>query len=688
MLDLQKDKIIAIDTETIWDRDIRMNKAFIATTTDQSLHSELYDLRNKPEDLQRLKAICEDPTIHKAFHNAAYDIYVLHHWGINVVAPIHDTMVMASLVNENFSSKKLKSLAKEYLKDPCTEEAELKKIKKQICNEKGISADEFQFDMIPPDILHKYAKKDTEYTMKLVYLFWNKLKEFVDIYQMEMELVPIIVEMQLNGIEIDRPFLEDRIIKFGTERYEQHQLAIEELKRLGMEFTAKRGTKNITVDFNPLSVAHLRQIWVKLNLPVIETTDKGQISTGAKVLNEFLENEENFEKFDIQVIKHIARFRFLHKQLGTYAIPLYDWYTSDTVSRAHFTFWQSGAKTGRFSAELIQTMPRIDHDKGKEDVRMIRFAFTPKPNHVLAFIDYEQIEMRLFAHFSNSKLLIHDLNNGFDPHMGTVYNIFNKELIDSNPVIRDTFRSMIKAVNFGIMYGMGKKALSFKIKDMIYRAQHVNPEVREEFDKILKDIPGVLRTYYDKYPADKYTHDLISKLYKQGYVEIVCNSDLMKFRRIYRTPKQMAYKAVNMVVQGSAAYVMKYGMIRAYNWIKKEAPWIKILLTVHDELVFEIPKDKPYIEAIMKLKELMEDHETFTIPIDASVKITEKNWGEAYGMAVECKCKKHGDLPAPDEYGITYCKDCKKKYYVCYKPNMEALNDTRVTEDIRLPATV
>lgn len=677
MANLKTDKIIAIDTETYWDKDILQNKAFIATTTNQMLESDLFDLRGNKDDVKRLQDICEDDRIVKALFNAPYDIGCLHHWGIKCVPPYEDPMVMAAIVDENFISKKLKDLAKRYLKEPCLEEKALKDEKKRICKQLGIKAKEFSYDMFPTEILYPYAKKDTEYTIKLLYLFNNEVQKYKNLYDMEMALIPIIVNMTLNGIKLDREFLADRIIKFGTERNEEHEKSIKEVEKLGLEFSIKAGKRVLPRQFNPRSQAHIRKLWTALDLPVLETTKKGAVSTNAKVLKEFLENEDQYDKYDITAIKHIARYRFLDKQLGTYAIPLYLRYTDEgeRKDRAHFNLWQSGAKTGRFSAELIQTMPRIDHDKGKEDVRMIRFAFVPEPKHVLAFIDYEQIEMRLFAHFSKSELLIKDLNNGFDPHMGTVYNVFPREIIDMNPVIRDTFRSMIKAINFGIMYGMGKRALVFKIKDMIYRAQHVNPEVREEFDKILRDIDGVLRTYYSKYPVDVYTRNLVSSLYKNGHVEINLDKGYMKgFHRIYRTPQRMAYKAVNMIIQGSAAYTMKYGMIRAYNWIKENAPYVKLLLTVHDELVFEIPKDKPYIEITLKLQELMEDKISYDIPIDASVKMTEKNWGEAYAIALDGKCKKHGYITQYEGYNIGYCWKCKKRYYMSYKPNMEKLN--------------
>lgn len=1041
--DLKKDKIIAIDTETHWSDKLLMHVPFIATTTDQMLKSVLYDM-SKEEDITKLKVICEDSYIVKVFHNAAYDITCLNNIGIKCIPPYEDTMVMASIVNENFSSKKLKSLAKQYLHEPCNEEKELNKIKAKIARQHGVKLKDFQYSWIPPEVLYPYALKDTEYTIKLFYLFFNRLKEFRDIYDMEMKLIPIIVNMQLNGISVDRDFLADRIIKFGTERYQQQQLAIEEVKKMGIKFYQKVGKKIREVEFKPLSVAHLRKIWEHLNLPVLAMTEGKipKISTGAIVLKELLENEEKYEQFDLAIVRYLARFRFIHKQLSTYAVPLYTHYTNDSSNRAHFSFWQSGAKTGRFSAELIQTMPRIDHDKGIEDVRMIRFAFVPKPGHILAFIDYDQIEMRTFAHFSDSTFLIADLNAGFDPHMGTVYNIFDKELIDSNPIIRDTFRSMIKAINFGIIYGLGRKGLIIKIKDMIYRASHVNPELRPVFEEILRDIDGVLRRYYEKYPADKYTKELISTLYKQGFVEINFKSELMNFRRIYRTPTRMAYKATNMICQGcisgesrvyeaskgyvkikdlvnekviiwdgtdyvnaecicsgekeaykinmadgneiicsedhkllivntngnsawwkvkdllsrnlhncrveitdeviqadcdielpedkrickresdynkkyldfnkltyyeigiligrlvsdgsitfrgreggnslswfiaeheydiydylvalikqigdvsesvqqkknekiycielystdlvvrllecktkipqwlfsngealrgylcgmfdgdgtiskqgdvkltfgihvntqlvldiqqalllfninsrinlradyqrqdlnikridnikfmnkigllsknkldrrnlmtevitdkrwintvviksiekiesevmydivnsdserfmtngiithnSAAYIMKTGMIRAYDWIEKNASYVKLLLTVHDELIFEIPKDKPYTYIMMKLEELMSDLVTLKIPINASIKATEKDWGNAYNLALDGYCKKHGKLPIPDKYGIAFCSECKKKYYVLpYKQDVLRTIDNKI----------
>ena len=675
-MSLNEKIIYSIDTETYWDMDILMNRPFIATTTDQRLQSKLYDL-TKQDDIEELKKIAENPNIVKVFHNASYDITCLKQVGINVCVPIEDTMIMASIVNENFSSKKLKDLAKNYLKEECKENEDLKRIKAQICRQKGITADDFQYNMIPPEVLYPYALKDTEYTIKLFYYFYNQLEEFRDVYQLELDLIPIIVDMQMNGIKIDRDFLADRIIKFGTERNQEHDKAIAEVKKLEIIFYKKVSkAKTIEVPFNPRSPKHLGIIWEKLELPVLARTAKGSISTSRKIMDEFFENEENTKKYNITALRHIARYKFLDKQLGTYAIPLYLHYTDEgeNKDRAHFNFWQSGAKTGRFSAELIQTMPRIDHDKGIEDVRMIRFAFKPEDDHILAFIDYEQIEMRLFAHWSQSELLIKDLNNGFDPHMGTVYNVFPKDLIDSNPVIRDTFRSMIKAINFGILYGMGRAALIFKIKDMIYRASHVNPEVREKFDEVLNNIDGVLRTYYSKYPADVYQQNVVSELYRKGYVEIEMKSELMNVRRVYRTPKQMAYKAVNMIVQGSAAYCMKAGMKRAYDWIIENPQYgIKLLLTIHDELVFEISKQQPYVAIMLKLQELMEDKKTFTIPIEASIKATEKNWGSAYGLAHDGKCKKHGQLEFVEEkYNIMYCKECKKKYI--YVPVQERIN--------------
>lgn len=665
MVDLNKDKIIAIDTETYWDVDLCRNKAFIATTTDQQLNSELYELDNAI-DRERLKKICEDRSIYKAFHNAPYDMSCLHPWGIKVVPPIEDTMIMATLVNENFSSKKLKDLAKNYLGEKCEENEHLKNEKKKICKQLGIKAADFQYNMFPNDVLYPYAKKDTEYTMKLTYYFRNAVKPFEDIYQMEMKLAFIVHQMQLNGIRINREFLVDRIIKFGRERNAEKDAAREEIAKLGITFIKKQGKKEIPVEFNPLSVHHMRKIWLALELPILKMT-KGKnpnISVDKETVAELLENEEYTHLYNLKGIRHLARFKFLHKQLSTYAVPLYSHYTTENHNRASFMFWQSGAKTGRFSAELIQTMPRVDYDKGTEDIRMIRFAFDPEPGKVFAFVDYNQIEMRLFAHFSNSELLIKDINDGFDPHLGTTYNLFPKDLIDKNPIVKDTLRGMVKWLNFGIIYGLGRKALILKVKEMIYRVAHINPDLRTDFEAVLGDIDGVLRRYAEKYPVAAYNKSVISSLYKDGYVEINLNSPLMRVHRRYSTPKQMAYKAVNMQIQGCAAYVMKLGMLRATDLIAKKYQKTKLLLTAHDELVFEIPKKPGYIEQILDLQETMADKVTFKVPLIASIKVSEQSWGAARNLLVNGVCAKHGKLTMVDNYSVAYCDGCKKYYYV------------------------
>jgi DNA polymerase-1 len=682
--------VIAIDTETFWNTKTVMNQAFIATTTDQMLQTRLYELRRDDItkwdehaikqflDFAALKHICEDPNTLKIFHNAPYDIGCLEQVEIFVVPPYEDTMIMASIVNENFSSKKLKELAKKYLHEKCEEEAALKKVIASIkrYNKKMDDEYEFSYEDIPFEILYPYAKQDSVYTIKLYYLFKNPLAEFRKLYEdIELPIIEISCEMTRNGLRVDRDFVGNKIIDFVKLRDKELEKIFEEINILGIKFYKKGGTKNnpklTEVKFNPRSPNHLVQLWVFLNLPVLKRTKpskkhpEGNICTDKNVLQEFIENQENVDKYNVKVLSYIARYKFLDKQLNTYLIPLYLHYTNEEHDRAHFQLWQSGAKTGRFSGELIQTMPKVDQDRDESDVRVVRYAFIPAEDHVLCFIDYEQIELRLFAHNAHSDILTDLIVKGLDPHLNSVYVIFPKHIVDISPLVRDTLRGMLKHIVFGIIYGMGKKKLLLRIRDIVYRIAKLVPAIYDEMMAIANNPGAILQTYYSKFPVMEYQRRIVSELYRRGNVEISFDSALMKFRRVYRTPHHLAYKAVNMIVQGTAAYVMKTGMIRTYRWIKENPQYeIKLLLTVHDELVFEIPKAKPYVAIMYKLQELMEDKVTFSIPIEASIKATEKNWGEAYTMARDGYCKKHGKLPIPDRWGITYCDSCKKRYFV------------------------
>lgn len=638
-------KIIAIDTE--------YNKyiPFLATTTDQKLESKIYNLNNSIDKV-KLKEICESKEYIKVFHASVNDIYALSNIGINVVKPFEDTLLAASILNENYETKKLKSLAKIYLDEPCEEAKLLSKLKAKYKRECKKNNTKFSYEDIPKEVLEPYAVKDTIYTMKLWYLFKNPIQKFIDLYNFEKLLVPIIIKMVKIGIKIDRKFCKKMIKNCEKNIGKNYNEMIKILKNNNIQFIEEiiRSRKPLSQEyldkhdlillnltnteegklkficnqkFSSNSSKQLQHIITSLKLPLYEQTDKGNLKLDIEVLK---------KNKHIPFIKLLLNYRFYNKQLNTYYEPLFNYYTSNINDRAHFMFYQSGAKTGRFSAELIQTIPKSLEDKPIEERRYIRSAFIPEKNHYFLCIDYDQIEFRLFAHFANCKPMIEGVKNKVDIHLATAFDIFGKNVVLQNDLIKKACRRGIKNLNFGIIYGMGVNALSVSLKEMID-----DMEKHATKHKININLPSeILQMYYKKLPVKEFITNLTGKLYKQGFITLNLNSKLMRINRQYHVPQEKAYKAVNVLIQGCAAYVMKHGMSRINNYIKKSKykNKIKLLLTVHDELVFEIHKSINVNTIAKQLKEQMEDLVTFNVPIQASCKWSNKSWGDVKELEV------------------------------------------------------
>ena len=647
-------KIISIDTETKIDRIKCEPVPFVATSTNTYLKSRLYELPVE-KDFQDLKTISTDPTITKVFHNATYDIYVSSNVGINCVPPYEDTMIMATLVNENFDSKKLKVLAKVHLNEPCLEAEELNKIKAKYKRElkKSLAIigddlteseiDDFDYSMIPSEILYPYAIKDAVYTLKLYFLFRKIVYErYKELYEFELSLIPIVVEMTKNGFNIDRPFVKSMIDEYTKESDEVFCEMLSYLNTNGIDFTkttirkSERGLlsfvdkitqdkiTNIEIEindvgkeiyfieyaeeFNPNAAAHLRKAILGLGIIITKVTEKKQeVATDKEALLSIPKNSPGYKFIEL-----LLRWRFLSKQLSTYYIPLYTKYTNDYNSIAHFIFYQSGAKSGRFTAQLVQTIPRTDEVDDERFVRHIRRAFIPKQGKVLVAIDYDQIEMRIFADFSECQKLIDDINSGYDPHTGTAWTLFGKDYYEScSKEKKKALRRMAKTINFGIIYGMGKNKL----------ANSLGVPLKEAYD--------ILDTYHKNYPVKEHIRHLTGVLYKKGFVSIEANSSLMKFKRDYHVPQELAYRAVNIRIQGMAAYCMKYGIKRSTDWIKQHKLNIPLICTIHDELFFEIDEQDYDVSLVYHLQNQMEDRVTFAVPILASPKVSNKSWGDA-----------------------------------------------------------
>lgn len=645
-------KIASLDTETSFNKERCVPIPFIATSTNTNLESQLLDL-SLEDECNKLKEFCVDPNITKVFHNATYDIYVASNIGINCVGPYEDTMLMATLVNENFDSKKLKVLAKVHLGEQCLEDEELRKVKSKYKKElkKNIvemggdedsidDLDDVDYSCIPPEVLYPYAIKDAIYTLKLYFLFRKTVYEkYKDLYEFEKSLIPVVVEMTQHGFNIDREFvkkmideynkevvtLDAEMLKYVTDRevYSTGTIArktdagiIRQAEKIGMDNVIdvtnddeKGFILTYKKEFNAGSPQCLRTIIEKLGI-IVTVYTKGKnpvISTDKEAFKSIPKDSPNYKFIEL-----LIRWRFLTKQLSTYYRPLYYKYTSETNSIAHFIFYQSGAKSGRFTAQLVQTIPRTDEVEDERFIRHIRKAFIPRPKRILVAIDYDQIEMRIFAHFSRCKALIDAINAGYDPHTGTAYTLFGKDFVESQTKERAKhYRRIAKNINFGIIYGMGKTKL----------ANSLGLPMREALE--------ILDVYHKSYPVKQHIAEQTAMLYKRGHVSIEADSSLMRFKRDYHVPSELAYKAVNIRIQGMAAYCMKYGIKRSYDWIKQEKLDIPLICTIHDELFFEVWEQDYDIEIVRSLTTQMEDRVSFDVPILASPKVSSISWGDA-----------------------------------------------------------
>lgn len=555
---------ISIDTETD-----KFKKPFLVSTCNEELKTSLYS-PNANTDYSITKQLCESDKVIKIFHNAVYDIYALSLIGINVVKPYHCTMIMASLLNENYSPKNLKYLAKVFLKEKCEEAKELGKLKSKY---KKLYGKDFGYDKFPLSVIKPYATKDALYTMKLYQLFRKPIQEFESLYNIEFALIPVLVDMIKRGLLIDRQFCKN------------------ELKNLDSLFKFYSGKlfSKVGKIFNINSHLELSKVLEEQKIFIRTMTEKGKVST----------TKETLSGIKNKITNYILKLRTIGKQINTYYTSLLDDYTTEKDNTAHFIFYQSGAKTGRFSADLIQTIPNKQETTEYGVANKVRGAFIVREEFTNFYMDYDQIEMRLFASLFKIKKLIDAINNKIDPYLAAAADMFPKEEFEAD---KTECRRITKGICLGIIYGMGIRLL----------ASILNMPFQKASEK--------LNTFQSLYGVRNVIRDTTAELYKKGYIE------LKWIGRRYRIPKHLAYKGVNAICQGSAAYVIKLAMIRAAKYIKQFNGLVNMLLTVHDELVFEIHNSLNVVKVAKEIKKIIEDYDTFSVPITASVSYSTTSW--------------------------------------------------------------
>nr|WP_079693007.1 DNA polymerase I [Psychrobacter sp. DAB_AL43B] len=495
--------------------------------------------------LARLKPILENPNIGKIGQHLKYDAHILSHYDIDLVGAIHerpnnwamDTMLASYVINAAITRHGMDDLARHYLQ---TQTISFEDVA-------GKGAKQVSFDKVAIDIASDYACEDADITYQLFDIFSEKLADDENnsklLHELEIPTAEILCQMEAHGILIKRSFLNEL-----SKRFDEEIIALE-----------KRAYEVAGEEFNLGSPKQLGEmLFEKLGVAGGKKTKSGQYSTGEAVLS----------KIDHPLVDITLEYRSLSKLKSTYTDALDNVADAET-DRVHTSYHQALTSTGRLSSTdpNLQNIP-IRTATG----RLIRQAFIAPAGRVILAADYSQIELRLMAHFSGDENLTHAFNEGLDIHAATAAEVLGKDVAD----VSSTERRNAKAINFGLLYGMSAFGLAKQL-------QMSRGEAQDYIDM-----------YFERYPGVKnYMVNTRASAYEQGYVETILGRKLYTpdINHSNRMVKQGAERAaINAPLQGSAADLIKLAMIAVDKVLPKSQA--KMLLQVHDELVFEVDADK------------------------------------------------------------------------------------------------
>ncbi|MDH5653156.1 MAG: DNA polymerase I [Gammaproteobacteria bacterium] len=532
---------------------------------------------DRNEVLALLKPLLEDPSQAKLGQNLKYDKNVLANYDINMQGIKFDSMLESYVLNSTATRHNMDTLALKYLG--------YNTIHFEDIAGKGVK--QLTFNQIDIDKAAEYAAEDADITLRLHNTLWPMLQAIPSLAkvfnEIEMPLLPILAQMEYTGVLIDTKLL--------AEQSKQLAKRLQELEREAYNVAGE--------EFNLGSPKQIQTIFFdKLKLPVIAKTPKGQPSTAENVLEELAAQHE--------LPRLILEHRGLSKLKSTYTDKLPDQINKRT-GRVHTSYHQAVAATGRLSSSdpNLQNIP-IRTEEG----RRIRKAFIAAPGTKLIAADYSQIELRIMAHLSNDPGLLKAFNAGEDVHRATAAEVFG---LAPDQVTSDQRRSA-KAINFGLIYGMSAFGLAKQL-------DVGRNEAQEYIDLYFKRYPGV-KDYMEQ-------TRLLAK--EQGYVETVFG------RRLYipeinasnAQRRQYAERtAINAPMQGTAADIIKRAMINLARVIPDQSYSIKMIMQVHDELVFEVAEEK-LTAAEQLIRENMVTAAELKVPLVVDVG-TGDNWDEAH----------------------------------------------------------
>ena len=578
---MMKQEIVAFDTETEGLNALETDIVGISFSWQKGIGYYLPVKNNKSvheKSFEILKPFFESTEIIKVGHNIKFDIQVLHKYNVKVSSPIYDTMVAHYLINPDIRHN-LDTLSESYLNySPISIESLIGKKGKNQISMRDVSIDK----------ITDYASEDADITLQLKSVFDKEIK--VNnlgkiFYDIEIPMINVLSEMETEGIKIDTSYLEKLDKEFE-----------EDLEKLKKEIFKKSGE-----EFNLNSPKQLGEIlFDKLKLvSKPKKTKTGQYSTSEEVLSSLAN--------DHKIIEDILEWRSLDKLQNTYVKSLPN-EVSSLTNRVHSSFNQTVTTTGRLSSNNpnLQNIP-IRTANGQK----IRRAFIPRgSDYILMAADYSQIELRVIASMSNEENMIDAFVNNQDIHTMTASKIYN---VDPENVTREQ-RGNAKTVNFGIIYGVSAFGLSQQT------------DLNRSESKVMID------NYFLNYPGlKKYMSDQIDFARNNGYVETIMGrrrylQNINSQNNMLRSSSER--NAINAPIQGSAADIIKIAMININSELKKQSLKSKMLLQVHDELVFDVHKsEKDQIQDIVKTT--MESAVKLKVPLKIDLEFG-KNWLEAH----------------------------------------------------------
>jgi DNA polymerase I len=533
---------------------------------------------NKVDVLKKIKPLLEDPSIKKIGQNIKFDFIIFYKNGINLNS-MEDTMLMSYVLDAGKNRHNMDILSEIHL--------DHKTIKfKDIV---GTGKKEINFSEVEIEKAKDYAAEDADITYRLYKKFLKNLKseKLINIYEIfEKPMIAILAFMEMEGIKVDNQFLKTLSLKFEKK--------IERIKKEIFKISKK--------EFNIASPKQLGEIiYNDLKIAGLKKTKKGSFATSASVLEDLAFKGHKFAQL-------VLDWRQLSKLKNTYSDSLQE-HLNPKTQRVHTSFLLAATTTGR----LASSDPNLQNIPIKsEDGRDIRKAFVAKKDNVLISADYNQIEMRILADLADVKELKKAFKNNEDIHSLTASQIFN---VDIKKIDKDQ-RRKAKAINFGIIYGISQYGLAKQINVSNYEA--------EDF----------LNSYFAKFPEIKiYMDNTIKFCRKSGYVNNIFGRR-SHFNGIndknYNVRNFQERAAINAPIQGSASEIMRLAMIRLNKKLSEQKSLkSRMLLQIHDELIFEVKKDE-----ISKMKKIIQDEmmsvvnsdfHSFSIPLTVDINSGE-NW--------------------------------------------------------------